>query len=118
MINRRGFLVATAGVAAVAAAGLQARDASAQSGGVEVRVGESVLFQLPRIAQIIDTEDHSVATMTVLPDGHARVTGVSEGRTRIIGRDLAQLPLIFPVTVTAARPAGPNRPTGPAGSGI
>ena len=71
---------------------------------VEVRVGETVSFALPRLVQIIDTEDHAVATMIVTPDGHARVTGVSVGQTRIIGRDLAQIPLIFPVTVIPARP--------------
>ena len=69
-----------------------------------MRVGETMSFALPRLVQIIDTEDHGIATMIVTPEGQARVTGVAEGRTRILGRDLAQLPLIYSVTVFPARP--------------
>jgi hypothetical protein len=105
MIDRRGFAIRLVGLAGCAALALASGVAAAQTASaVEVRVGETVSFALPRIAQIIDTENHAVATMVVTPDGHARVTGVAPGTTRIIGRDLAQLPLIFPVTVLPARP--------------
>ncbi|MDB4929660.1 MAG: hypothetical protein JWM10_2144 [Myxococcaceae bacterium] len=101
MIHRRAFtLLGLLGLVGLATAPASAQTTSA----IEVRVGETVSFTLPRLVQIIDTEDHAVATMVVTPDGHARITGVSEGRTRVIGRDLAQLPLIYPVTVVAARP--------------
>jgi hypothetical protein len=103
MIHRRAFtLLGLLALVGVAAAPAPAAAQSAQP--IEVRVGETVSFALPRLVQIIDTEDHAVATMIVTPDGHVRVSGVAEGRTRIVGRDLAQIPLIFPVTVVAARP--------------
>ena len=105
MTNRRAFTLRLLGLAGCVALALAAGEASAQTTqAIEVRVGETVSFALPRLAQIIDTEDHAVATMIVTPDGHARVTGVSVGQTRIIGRDFAQIPLIFPVTVIPARP--------------
>jgi len=105
MIDRRTFAIRVLGLAGCIALAMAGSEASAQTAqAVEVRVGETVSFALPRLAQIIDTEDHSIATMVVTPDGQARVTGVAAGRTRIIGRDLAQLPLIFPVTVFPARP--------------
>ena len=105
MINRRTFAVRLVGLAGCVALAMAAGEASAQTTpAIEVRVGETVNFALPRLAQIIDTEDHAIATMIVTPDGYARVTGVAVGRTRIIGRDLAQVPLIFPVTVFPARP--------------
>jgi hypothetical protein len=96
--TRRGFLfVATAGalVAAGAAAGAQAPRA------FEVRVGEERSFPLPRQPQILGSEDPAIATVTVLPDGRAVVRGVSVGATRIVGRDFGDLPMIFPVVVTA-----------------
>jgi hypothetical protein len=100
MIHRRAFTL----LGLLALVGLATAPASAQpASAIEVRVGETVNFSLPRLVQIIDPEDHAIATMIVTPDGQARVTGVSEGRTRIVGRDLAQLPLIYPVTVTPAR---------------
>jgi len=105
MMDRRSFAIRALGLAGCLALALSGADASAQTTTtVEVRVGETVSFALPRLVQIIDTEDHSIATMVVMPDGQARVTGVAVGRTRIIGRDIAQLPLIFPVTVIPARP--------------
>ncbi|TAK28513.1 MAG: hypothetical protein EPO40_13840 [Myxococcaceae bacterium] len=104
-MDRRSFAIRALGLAGCLALGLSGADASAQTtAAVEVRVGETVSFALPRLVQIIDTEDHSIATMVVTPDGQARVTGVAVGRTRIVGRDIAQLPLIFPVTVVPARP--------------
>lgn len=70
---------------------------------VEVRVGETATVPLPRAPMIIGTEDESVARVTVLSDGRAAITGVSVGQTRVIGRDFAQVPIIFPVVVTSAR---------------
>jgi len=97
-MDRRSFAIRALGLAGCLALALSGADASAQTtSAVEVRVGETVSFALPRLVQIIDTEDHSIATMVVTPDGQARVT-------RIVGRDIAQLPLIFPVTVVPARP--------------
>ncbi len=105
MTDRRTFAIRALGLAGCFALAMAGSEASAQTAQpIEVRVGETVSFALPRLVQIIDTEDHAIATMVVTPDGHARVTGVAAGRTRIIGRDLAQLPLIFPVTVVPARP--------------
>lgn len=105
MIDRRAFARCLLGLAGFGALAMAGADASAQTAHeIEVRVGETVSFTLPRLVQIIDTEDRSIATMIVTPDGQARVTGVAEGRTRIVGRDLAQLPLIYPVTVLPARP--------------
>ncbi len=107
MLFRRSSFLRALGLAACVALGLSTGPAAAQTaGGVEVRVGESVNYMLPRLPQIIDTEDHSIATMVVLPDGHARVTGIAVGRTRIIGRDISQLPMTFPVTVIPATPQG------------
>ncbi len=104
-MDRRSFAIRALGLAGCLALSLSGADASAQTAStIEVRVGETVSFALPRLVQIIDTEDHSIATMVVTPDGQARVTGVAAGRTRIVGRDIAQLPLIFPVTVVPARP--------------
>ena len=106
MVQRRGFVMGLLGIAGCAALIGFGAEAVAQSApeAIEVRVGETVSFALPRLVQIIDTEDHDIATMVVTPDGQARVTGVAPGRTRILGRDLAQLPLIYAVTVTPARP--------------
>ena len=96
--TRRGFLfAATAG--ALAAAG--AAGAQAQPQAFEVRVGEERSFPLPRQPQILGSEDPSIATVTVLPDGRAVVRGVAPGRTRIVGRDFGDLPMIFPVVVIA-----------------
>lgn len=81
-----------------------AGDASAQSSAVEVHVGETVNFAIPRLPMFLDTEDHAVATLVVQPNGQARVTGVAVGHTRIIGRDFAEVPMVFPVTVLPARP--------------
>lgn len=69
---------------------------------IEVHVGESTLFQLPRPPMIIGTEDPSIARVTVRPNGQVVVYGLTVGRTRIIGRDFAQRPLIFPVVVLEA----------------
>lgn len=105
MVDRRAFATRVLGLIGCAALAVTSGEASAQTTqAVEVRVGETVSFALPRLAQIIDTENHAVATMVVMPDGQARVTGVAAGRTRIIGRDISQLPMIFPVTVFPARP--------------
>lgn len=105
MIDRRAFTVRLLALAGCAALAMRGGAAAAQtSSEVEVRVGETASFALPRLAQTIDTEDHAIATMVVTPDGQVRVTGVAVGRTRILGRDLAQLPLIYPVTVLPARP--------------
>lgn len=85
---------------------LRAARASAQSDasvGVEVAVGETVTIALPRSPMIIDSENRAVATFELLPDGTARVTGVSVGSTRIVGQDFASVPMIFPVRVIAAR---------------
>ncbi len=105
MGRRRTFAIQALGLLGCIAMAMAGSKAFAQSTtAVEVRVGETVSFSLPRLVQIIDTEDHAIATIVVTPDGHVRVTGISEGRTRIVGRDLAQLPLIFPVTVLPTRP--------------
>jgi hypothetical protein len=69
---------------------------------ITVRVGETVTFMLPRRPMIINSENTDVATLVIRPDGAALVTGVSVGATRIIGRDIATLPMIFPVEVLAA----------------
>ncbi len=66
---------------------------------VLVREGRSVTFPLPRQPQTLASEDPSVALVEILPDGKARVTGVSEGSTRIVGRDHAQVPIIIRVRV-------------------
>ena len=76
-------------------------DEAAQQRPIEVKVGEDVFFQLPRQPQILGTEHPDIATLTVLPDGRARIHGVSVGATRIIGRDFGDLPMIFPIVVTA-----------------
>ncbi len=69
---------------------------------VEVRVGETVTIDLPRPPMILGAEDESIARVVVLADGRAAVTGVAVGHTRVIGRDFAQVPLIYPVVVRAA----------------
>jgi Pilus formation protein N terminal region len=74
----------------------------AQAGdGVEVAVGQTTTIQLPRLPMMIDSENHAVATLTVLPDGSARVTGVAVGTTRIVGQDFASVPILFVVNVMA-----------------
>ena len=79
--------------------------ASAQTPAeVAVAVGETVTFPLPRQPQIIGVEDPAIASLEVLPDGRARVTGRREGGTRIVGRDHAQVPMIIGVKVVAATP--------------
>jgi Flp pilus assembly secretin CpaC len=83
---------------------LAAPAATAQSRAIEVKVGETVDFALPRQPQILGVENTSVATAVILPDGHARITGVSVGSTRLVGRDFAELPMIFPITVLARAP--------------
>ncbi len=93
--SRRSFLVAV-GLAALGGAG-----AEAQPRPLDVRVGEEKEFMLPRQPQILGSEDPAVATVRVLPDGHAVVRGVSAGATRIVGRDFGDVPMIFPVVVTA-----------------
>ena len=74
---------------------------SAQSRAIEVKVGETVFFALPRQPQILGVENTAVATVAVLADGRAQITGVSVGTTRLVGRDFAELPMVFPITVTA-----------------
>jgi hypothetical protein len=54
---------------------------------------------VPRLLQTIGVEDETVASLTLLPDGHARVRGRRVGRTRIIGRDYAQVPIVIRVRV-------------------
>ncbi len=93
--SRRSFLLAVV-VGALAAGGVEA-----QARPIEVRVGEAKEFMLPRQPQILGMEDPAIATVTVLPDGRAVVRGVSVGATRIVGRDFGDLPMIFPVVVTA-----------------
>lgn len=66
---------------------------------VLVREGRSVTFPLPRQPQRLVSEDPSVAVVEILPDGKARVTGVSAGTTRIVGRDHAQVPILIRVRV-------------------
>lgn len=80
---------------------LAAMTAEAQPRPLEVRVGEEKSFPLPRQPQILGSEDPAIATVTVLPDGRAVVRGVSVGATRIVGRDFGDVPMIFPVVVTA-----------------
>jgi Flp pilus assembly secretin CpaC len=75
--------------------------ADAEPRSIELHVGEEKTFALPRQPQILGVEDPSIATVTVLPDGRAVVRGVAPGRTRIVGRDFGDLPMIFPVVVTA-----------------
>ena len=99
MLTRRAF---TASVLALALA-TTATTAVAQQRPIEVRVGETAEFTLPRQAMIIDSEDHSIATFELRPDGTAVVTGVAPGRTRIIGRDYAQMPFLYDVIVLPAR---------------
>lgn len=77
-------------------------EGGAAAGGVRVKVGQTVKVALPRQPQIIGIEDTSIASMKVEGDGHALVTGLRPGKTRIIGRDFAELPIIIPVTVTSA----------------
>ena len=72
----------------------------AAAAGVKVKVGQTVTVPLPRQPKIIGIEDASIASMKVTDDGHAMVTGLRPGKTRIIGRDFAELPIIIPVTVT------------------
>lgn len=93
--SRRSFLLAVV-MGALVAGGVEA-----QPRPIEVRVGEATEFMLPRQPQILGMEDPAIATVTVLPDGRAVVRGVSVGATRIVGRDFGDLPMIFPVVVTA-----------------
>jgi len=72
----------------------------AAAAGVKVKVGQTVKVPLPRQPKILGIEDPSIASMKVTDDGHAMVTGLRPGKTRIIGRDFAELPIIIPVTVT------------------
>lgn len=103
MPSARSISMRVLGLAAGLALAASTGAVSAQSSpSIEVRVGQSVTFELPRRPMIIDSEDRQIATLVVLPDGHAQVTGVAAGHTRIIGRDIASLPMIFPVTVLAA----------------
>jgi Flp pilus assembly secretin CpaC len=85
-------------VLALLAVALWATPASADE--VVVKVGAAVVITLPRQPQRIAVEDETVASLTLLPDGRARVRGLRVGRTRIIGRDHAQVPIIVPVRVT------------------
>ncbi len=66
---------------------------------VLVREGKSATFPLPRQLQRLVSEDPSVAVVEILPDGKARVTGVSPGTTQLVGRDHAQMPLVIRVRV-------------------
>jgi Flp pilus assembly secretin CpaC len=77
---------------------------AAAEGEWVVQVGETKSFALPRQPQIIGVEDPSIASMRVLPDGTARVTGLREGTTRIVGRDNAQVPIVIGVKVVAPPP--------------
>jgi hypothetical protein len=97
MLPRRHLLA----LLAASPLALVARAARAQQRPIEVKVGEDVFFQLPRQPQILGTEHPDIATVTVLPDGRARIHGVSVGATRIIGRDFGDLPMIFPIVVNA-----------------
>ena len=73
---------------------------SARAATVRVRVGQTVKVALPRQPKIIGVEDPAIASIKVTDDGKALVRGLKAGRTRIIGRDFAELPFIIPVVVT------------------
>ena len=70
---------------------------------VKVKVGQTVKVPLPRQPKILGVEDPSIASLKVTPDGHALVTGLRQGRTRIVGRDFAELPIIIPLVVGPAK---------------
>ena len=73
---------------------------AAATAAVQVKAGKMVTIRLPRNPRIIGVEDPSVATLEILAGGHARVLGKRAGKTRVIGRDFAELPIVIPVTVT------------------
>ncbi len=98
MVTRRAFAASLVALAFAAPA-----PALAQTRPIEVRVGETVEFTLPRLMMIVDSEDSSIATFARHDDGTATVTGVAVGRTRIIGRDYASMPLLLDVVVSPAR---------------
>ena len=93
-MGRSSLLLLAAAVALIFAA-----TTSEAAGGVYVARGNTVSVALPRQPRIIAVEDKSVAAMTVTPDGRALVTGLRAGRTRIVGKDYAEVPIIIPVTV-------------------
>ena len=96
----RGLIAATCAAACLVAFG--AGPALAQKpASVIVKVGKSVTVPLPRHPQRLDIEDASVATMEVLAEGKVKVTGKKVGKTRIVGRDNAQVPIIIEVVVKA-----------------
>ena len=98
MLHRRRTVLALLVAVPLALAASASR---AQERALEVRVGDDAFLPLPRQPRIFGSEDEAIATVTVLPDGRARVHGVAPGRTRLVGRDFAELPMIFPVVVTA-----------------
>jgi Flp pilus assembly secretin CpaC len=87
-------------LALVLGVGLALLWTGALADSVRVKAGKTVKITLPRQPKIVSVEDPSIATLKVLPDGHALVQGRRPGRTRIIGRDFAEVPFIIPVTVT------------------
>lgn len=67
---------------------------------VHVKVGKVATFPLPRQPLRLASENPSIATIQVLPDGRVRVTGKKVGNTRIVGRDQAQVPIVIRVVVS------------------
>jgi hypothetical protein len=74
----------------------------ANAAGITVKAGQTVKLKLPRQPRIIGVENPAIAALKVLPDGHALLTGLRAGRTRIIGRDYAEVPIIIGVTVVSS----------------
>jgi len=68
---------------------------------IRVKVGATVTVPLPRKPKILGSEDPAIATATVLPSGQVKVTGKKAGKTRLIGRDFSETPMIIPVIVEA-----------------
>lgn len=66
---------------------------------VEVKAGRTVTITLPRNPRIVGVEDPAIATLELLQDGRGRVSGKRPGKTRIIGRDFAEVPFIIAVRV-------------------
>lgn len=77
-----------------------AQPAVGSTAQITVRVGATTVFQLPRQPQFLSSQNPAVAAMVVLPDGRVQVRGVSAGQTQIVGRDFAEMPFVYAVTVT------------------
>ena len=94
-------LLAGAALAPLAFALAPARAQAQTPQEIRVKVGATTSVMLPRKPKFLGVENSELASATVMPSGKVKVTGKKAGRTRLVGRDFADVPMVIPILVQA-----------------